>query len=241
MEEIPALGVRPLFYFGFRQYPTNLREFREAVSLAIDYQLLLNAICAGYGELPGRGFTTPGVPGHDPTLPRHRHDSEQARRILDAAGFVDRDGDGFREDRDGKKLKIPVTTRVDNTEYVRAAEIVCLNLKKVGIDAFVEPLESTIASGKAYKTHDYHLLVWGISPYGVVAYSPGGYADFTDAPALYGTCKDPALLKIVEEIRYAKTIIQQEEAIGRLQEFIGRELTAIALVWRKEIVPHNNS
>ncbi|MGQ9498335.1 MAG: ABC transporter substrate-binding protein [Desulfotomaculales bacterium] len=239
VEEIPALGVRPLLYFGFRQYPTNLREFREAVSLAIDYQLLLNAVCAGYGELPGQGFTPPGIPGYNPALPRHRHDPEQAKRILDTAGFVDRDGDGLRETPQGEKLRIPVTTQAGVAELVRAAEIVSLNLKRIGLDAFVEALESTVARNKAYTARDYHLLVWRISPYGVFAY-PGGYADFTDAPGLYGTCKDPELLKIVEQIEYAPTPVEQEDAVRGLQAFVARELPAIALVWRKEIVPHSD-
>lgn len=240
VEEVPGLAVYPILYFGFRQYPVNLREFREAISLAINYPLLVKMLCGAYGEVPGKGLTPPGAPGYKPGLTKHTYNPEEARRILDAAGFVDRDGDGFRETPDGKKLRIPVTAPAEVTERVRAAEVITLNLREIGLDAYMEVLENTAYRAKAYQTKDYYLRIGGTSAHLVAAYSPGGYVDFVDAPGNYGTCKDPELLEIVNNIEHAKTIEQRNEAVERLQEYIARELPAIPLVWRTEVVPHSN-
>ncbi|GAA0374899.1 oligopeptide ABC transporter substrate-binding protein [Bacillus horti] len=43
---------------------------------------------------------------HDETNPGRPYDPEKAIQLLDDAGFVDVDGDGFREDPDGNKLEI---------------------------------------------------------------------------------------------------------------------------------------
>lgn len=238
LAEVPGIGVPYLMYFGYNQYPTNQREFREAVSYAIDYELLVDMLTAGYGEVPGRGFTPPSVPGYNPDIPKHKYDPAKAKSILDAAGFVDRDGDGYRETPQGKKLNIPINTNTENSYRVRAAEVICSQLKKVGINAYVEPLISDIASNKIYKDRDFYMVIWGISPFGVMAYSPGGYADFTDAPGLFGTCKDPELLNIVDKITHAKNLSEMKEYISKLQEYIAREIPVIALAWSDEIVPY---
>lgn len=240
VEEVPGLAVYPILYFGFRQYPVNLREFREAISLAINYPLLVKMLCGAYGEVAGKGLTPPGAPGYKSGLPKLSYNPEQAKHILDAAGFIDRDGDGFRETPDGKKLRIPVTAPAEVTDRVRAAEVITLNLKEIGLDAYMEVLENTAYRAKAYQTKDYYLRIGGTSAHLVAAYSPGGYVDFVDSPGNYGTCKDPELLEIVDNIEHAKTIEQRNEAVERLQEYIARELPAIPLVWRTEVVPHSN-
>ena len=43
---------------------------------------------------------------HDATNPGAPYDPEKAKQILEDAGYKDVDGDGFREDKDGKPLVI---------------------------------------------------------------------------------------------------------------------------------------
>ncbi|NEW62831.1 oligopeptide ABC transporter substrate-binding protein [Granulicatella sp. zg-ZJ] len=43
---------------------------------------------------------------HDSTLPGFPHDPEKAKKILDEAGYKDKDGDGLRENPKGEKLTI---------------------------------------------------------------------------------------------------------------------------------------
>jgi len=60
------------------------------------------------------------------------HDLDKARAYLDAAGWVDTNGDGIR-DKDGSKLELALITFSDIDQWKRAGEIVQAQLAKVGI------------------------------------------------------------------------------------------------------------
>ena len=63
-------------------------------------------------------------------------DQEQAKAILEAAGYVDTDGDGWRERPDGTPMDVLVTPQYNATKaalYQRIAEIIVTNLGEVGV------------------------------------------------------------------------------------------------------------
>jgi ABC-type transport system substrate-binding protein len=55
----------------------------------------------------------PGVAGYDPAFrnPLNRYDPPRARALLDLFGYVDRDGDGYRELPDGRPLSIELASQ----------------------------------------------------------------------------------------------------------------------------------
>ena len=58
-------------------------------------------------------------------------DQEQAKAILEAAGYIDTDGDGWREQPDGTPMDVLVTPQYNATKaalYQRIAEIIVTNL-----------------------------------------------------------------------------------------------------------------
>jgi ABC-type transport system substrate-binding protein len=58
--------------------------------------------------LPANGPIPPGIAGYDPDLRTgaQLHDPVAARALLDRFGYVDRDGDGYREMPDGRPLTL---------------------------------------------------------------------------------------------------------------------------------------
>jgi ABC-type transport system substrate-binding protein len=88
-------------------YTPERVALRRAIALAFDNHAAIEIAMNG-GAQPVNGVTPPGVPGHDATV--HTDVFEQnlakARALLDTYGYVDRDGDGWRERPDGKPLKL---------------------------------------------------------------------------------------------------------------------------------------
>ena len=235
---VPDVGTTLHLVFGYRQYPTDVKEFRQAVSYAIDYQAIIDMIAAGYGEVAGKGYTPPTVPGHNPDLPKLEYNLTKAEEILDNAGFVDRDGDGLREAPDGSKLQIPITPDAA-PHIIRAAEVISNQLEKVGLDTYVDVLSKEALSKKKWKDRDYHMLIGYATPYGnLKAGGTGGATYFVDMPGMYGTCDDPELVEAVNGVMYAKTTEEARERAHKIQEYVAREQPAIALIWGDAIYPY---
>ncbi len=77
---------------------------RRAIALGFDTDEFIKVLFNGEA-LPANQLLPPGVRGHDDSMPvRSRYDPAAARALLDRFGFVDRNGDGYRETPAGKPL-----------------------------------------------------------------------------------------------------------------------------------------
>ncbi|MES1189917.1 MAG: ABC transporter substrate-binding protein [Steroidobacter sp.] len=76
----------------------------------------------------------PGVVGYDPTFNASQQDynPERAKALLDMFGYIDRDGDGYREQPDGSPLIITYLSPT-GLQYTKQAELWIKSMKSVGI------------------------------------------------------------------------------------------------------------
>ena len=86
-----------------KMYDVNLRK---AMGYAIDNDAIANQYHHGL-VFRAKSQLSPLFPMlHDPKIEGYKYDIEKAKKLLDDAGFKDVDGDGIREDKEGKPLKI---------------------------------------------------------------------------------------------------------------------------------------
>ncbi|PAF17839.1 hypothetical protein CHH61_23780, partial [Shouchella clausii] len=91
---------------------------------------------------------------------------EKAKQILEEAGFIDKDGDGFREDQEGKKIDLTTLVYSGNPIRIRTAELISEALNEVGIKNAVKAMDSTTVDSLMWpdfdvsKGRDYDLGVW---------------------------------------------------------------------------------
>jgi peptide/nickel transport system substrate-binding protein len=96
-----------------------------------------------------------------------RHfDLEEAKRRLDAAGYRDSNGDGFREDKQGKEINLNLVTPSSQVYYAQSANLIAEWWKQIGIKMTPQVLEKDTvtahvtppeADGKA----DFDIELWG--------------------------------------------------------------------------------
>lgn len=232
---VPDIGVPLHMVFGFRKYPTNITEFREAVSYAIDYQAIVDMIAAGYGGIPGKGYTVPQLLGYNPNLPKLEYNITKANDLLNNLGFIDKNNDGFREMPNGSDLKIPISVYATRPHHVRAAEIINNYLHQIGLNTYVESLSYDIARQKLWTDRDYYIFISLSTPYGNLGDAAASY--YLDMPGMYGTCKDPELIELVNNQIYSRDFDELKEARSKLQEYVAREIPMIALIWGDAIYP----
>jgi len=115
-------------------YSPERVALRRAMVLAHDRDQEI-AIIRKNQALPAQTPVPPGVVGYDPALHSTEQDPDPARAkaLLDMFGYVDRDGDGWREAPDGRPLVIQYKYNIGGQEARQLAELWAKSMKAVGI------------------------------------------------------------------------------------------------------------
>ena len=208
-------------------------ELRQAISRGVSRQRIIDTVFLGAGE----AVVTPVTPGHgawhaaDVVAPAH--DAAEAGRLLSALGLEDRNGDGIREDRDGRDARVAILTQRGHTTRERMAAIIQEDLRRIGITVDIVPLEvgsliARIGSG------DYDAVLFGLQASSIDPalnldfWLPSGAFHFWNpaqpAPATEWEARLAALMD-----RVARSADQQERhrAFHDVQRVFAAELPAI--------------
>ena len=114
-------------------YTPERVALRRAISLATNIQEEIRLPRRGQG-VQGQAPLNPHTFGYDPTLVTEigTYDLPRARALLDTYGYVDRDGDGWREQPDGSPLVIQHMTQPDEA-FRPLEEVRKRNFDKLGV------------------------------------------------------------------------------------------------------------
>ncbi len=147
--------------------------FRKALNWAIDREAMAS-VAYGGGAVAATGFLPSGFwkasldyHWEPPADQKYTFDLERAKQELDAAGYRDTDGDGVREGKDGKPIKLRLWSISEKNEYTGAAKLMASSLHQVGLQIELQTMEDGAFSAGAYNTvegkfkPDYDLFVWG--------------------------------------------------------------------------------
>ena len=109
MEQFPTLDVTYAFYNFldpvFGGYTPDKVALRRAINLSYKIKDEIAILRKGQA-IPAQTPYAPGVAGYDPDFrtTANEYDPAKAKALLDMFGYVDRDGDGYRELPDGSPL-----------------------------------------------------------------------------------------------------------------------------------------
>jgi peptide/nickel transport system substrate-binding protein len=133
----------PTAYFNLKAPGLDQVAVRKAIAIAVDYPTIIaNAMTnqsATFDQVP-RSMMNP-TPGEQATFDHEAvadlqwvgNDIEGAKALLDEAGIVDTDGDGWRE-YNGEKLSYVATCPNGWSDWQAAIEVVAAAGAKIGID-----------------------------------------------------------------------------------------------------------
>jgi ABC-type transport system substrate-binding protein len=106
-------------YFGMENpvvggYTPEKVALRRAISLAVDVDREIRLVRRGQA-IPGQGPVAPETTAYNPKFKSEmsEYDLGRAKALLDLHGYVDKDGDGWREQPDGKPLLLEYATQPD--------------------------------------------------------------------------------------------------------------------------------
>jgi ABC-type transport system substrate-binding protein len=150
-------------YFNFDDpvvggYTPEKVALRRALALAWDDAAHVRLMLRGQA-IPAQGMIPPHCYGHDPALRSEMGagDLPRARALLDLHGYADRDGDGWREHPDGRRLELRMAF-VSDQRSRQTSELWLKRLTALGVRVRFEvgPFAELIRRALAGQ-----LMMWG--------------------------------------------------------------------------------
>ena len=141
MEQVPALDIT-FMYFNMEDplvggYTPDKVALRRAVSLG--YKTLDEIrIIRKNQAIPAHTPYAPGVAGYDPNFrtSANEYNPAKAKALLDMYGYLDRDGDGYREMPDGSPLVLKFNS-TPNARDKQIDELLTRSMKEIGLKVAV--------------------------------------------------------------------------------------------------------
>jgi ABC-type transport system substrate-binding protein len=143
---------------------------RRALSMASDVEQEIRLERKGQA-VPAQSVLMPNTMGYDRGYKGDGHDPARARALLDLYGYVDRDGDGWREQPDGSPLLLEISTQPDQASR-RLNELQRKDFGSIGIRTEFKQAKWPENLKKA-RSGNY--MVWGV---GQSAAAPDGQPSF---------------------------------------------------------------
>jgi peptide/nickel transport system substrate-binding protein len=166
-DNISILGRKELSYsyLGFKlgKYDTDKGEvitdiegskmgdvkLRQAMGYALDVEQVAEVYYNGLRERANSLIPPVFASFYDATLEGYKYDPEKAKALLDEAGYKDVNGDGIREDKNGKPLEIKFATMSGDDVAEDITQFYLQNWKDVGLNV-------TLTTGRTIEFNSFY-------------------------------------------------------------------------------------
>jgi peptide/nickel transport system substrate-binding protein len=139
------------------------QKFRQACSYAIDRDSIIKSIYSGRA-IPNYGFVTPGnKKWFNSNTPTYTNDLAKALALLKEIGIEKRNGDDFATDADGNKIEFVLNTNTGNGAREKTALLIQSDLKQLGFNVILQPIEFNTLVSKIDDTYDYDCILMGLA------------------------------------------------------------------------------
>jgi peptide/nickel transport system substrate-binding protein len=137
------------------------RRVRKALALLFDHETFNRTILQNL-EMPTTCHFYHESEDCDPALKPLPYEPEQAKALLTEAGWVDRDGDGVLENKEGVKFRFTFLMPANSVFLAKLTVYLKEAYKRVGIDMDISRAEWAVFS-KRTQDHDFDAcsLMWG--------------------------------------------------------------------------------
>lgn len=218
-------------YLGFNMKDPALSNplVRRAISHGVDKKSLIDFVMQGQAR-PATGIFTPEHKSFAPEAPTPAYDPEQAKKLLDEAGYPDPDGEGPLP-----RLSLSYKTSTDKTA-LEVANVIADQLTRVGIKVDVRGYEWGTFFGDV-KKGDFQLmsLRWvGLTDPDVFHYLFHS-SSIPPSGANRGRYINPRVDALIEESRREPDEQKRNAIYRKIQETVSADGVYVSLYWLDNI------
>jgi peptide/nickel transport system substrate-binding protein len=139
------------------------KRFLRALAHAVDKRGMIETIYYGFGTPAVAYISEESKIFHNPDLRDYEYDLGLAARLLDEAGYRDRDGDGWREDARGNRVEFHLSTNAGNSLRERMCAILREDWTQLGIKVNYRPQTFQSLVERLNVTYDWDAILIGFT------------------------------------------------------------------------------
>ena len=138
------------------------RTVRQALAHATDKQHIIDVLLLGLGT-PGLTLVPDSLGAwYNDSLQDYAFDLPKANQLLDAAGYLDQDGDGVRELPDGSQsLVFRLLWANDTPDAPRMADLLGQTWEQIGVKVEPQTYDPDALLAICCPAFDYDIIIWG--------------------------------------------------------------------------------
>ncbi|MCI6434904.1 MAG: ABC transporter substrate-binding protein [Clostridiales bacterium] len=212
-------------------------NLRQAVSYALNYAEFKTYFGSAYAEIPNRGFVPSTTVGYQDTE-KLTTDTTKAEEYMKAAGYAEKNADGFYVNADGQIAAFTLTVNAAKETHVGYAELIKTQLEQFGIQVNLDAVDKDSYNAKTSNKFSENNITMEAAIYGYTAAGMGmgnglGSIYVDGNHAVQGGCQvfDEAFSAILSEMKSAKTIEEYYAGAAKLQDYYAAHTPLIALYW----------
>ncbi|MGF1771666.1 ABC transporter substrate-binding protein [Vibrio wakamikoensis] len=225
-------------YVNTKEAPFDDIRVRQALSMSLDREMIVDIAAYGY---PTVNYNAGGIAElykaniDQGVTDKYRnlttYSPEEAKKLLDAAGLKDVDGDGYRDMPNGDKFTFDIEVVNGWTDWIQVVQMATEFFDEVGVKANVKTVDWAVYD-KNLKDSNYKMSInWSmVSTNPILAYQ----AYFSSAyvgkiwHAGHGV-NSPEIDALINSFGKTGDKVKQQEIISELQEFTAQNLPFIPL------------
>ena len=221
-------------------------NLRQAVSYALNYEEFKTYFGSAYAEIPNRGFVPSTTVGYTDTE-KLTTDTAKADEYMKAAGYTEKNADGFYVNADGAAAAFTLTVNAAKETHVGYAEMIKTQLEAFGIQVNLDAVDKDAYNAKTSNKFSENNITMEAAIYGYTAAGMGmgnglGSIYVDGNHAVQGGCQvfDEAFSSILDELKAAKTIEEYYTGAAKLQEYYAAHMPMIALYWDNMMLAYSS-
>ncbi|MDL2319369.1 peptide ABC transporter substrate-binding protein [Eubacteriales bacterium OttesenSCG-928-A19] len=232
--ETPMLNAWFHVDFNFQNPLLAEKEVRQAINYCVDkYGICENLLQGLY-----LAWDSPWQPMdqyHNPNLPEHVYDVEEAKAVLEAAGWVV-GADGIRE-RDGEKLEFGIQGRTGYTDDLKIQQIIIDACKEAGISLIADNGAAASQSAR-WSDGDYDLKMhrWITGSASRTRFFSKDHIPFNNN----SWWVNDEITALLAESDTMLDVEERKESLFRAQEILIEELPTIVIYNYVQLVTHTD-
>jgi len=226
---------------GHKKAWFRTKEFRKAISMAINRADLCRIVYAGYAK-PAYGPVSPS--NHfwfNAALEEEKYDPQGALRLLRQAGF--RSASDTLQDRAGNRVEFTLVTNSGNAAREKMASMIQEDLSQVGIKVNVVTLDFPSLIERMTRTFDYEACILGLvntdldpNSQMTVWLSSGENHQWNPGQAAPATPWEAEIDKLMREQAAAPTEKERKAKFDRVQQIVAEQQPFIYLINKDVLV-----